>query len=501
MISLLHTLRSRRQMKSKSTFLLLITPALVLAGSLLLVLALCCIAYGKIEPVGTNAGAVQFDAVIELNRYSPHSLRHDYTMIFARYWVARDYYSAAVIWSEPQSTDRFFAVNPPSLSVASNEREFIVRHELNTKYNETYKKPLGQRGVLRHKFGSYPIGNIRFAEQEALAERIYAADLKGLEDANQSAGESLDLPIIAFQGGDTRDVARLEIQTNGERIDSMQLFNADKRLLKDIRYEYENKEGSTRLRKITSVLPERPMMVGFKGNGIKVTLDGKEYRYRDLEATHHGGGRTCTVEYEPLQLGSKEVTLPVKITVRNQKEGQILRCVRMMNFKQVELDVAGTEKTARQFSEFTADQLKYRQLRQKYWIKVPNEMEEKDVEAIEQLHDRFEKALASSEKHTGEKLKHLNALIELDRIVGDESEMECHYQNYLSTLSESKLTQMTLVGGYGVIETSMFRSRRSEAEKLLGRWVNAVLEINDTESIKLFSKSQLAKNSLWTTVK
>ena len=51
---------------------------------------------GKIEPVGTTIGPVQFDALIELNRYSPRSDRHDYTMLFARYWVARDYYAAAI---------------------------------------------------------------------------------------------------------------------------------------------------------------------------------------------------------------------------------------------------------------------------------------------------------------------------------------------------------------------------------------------------------------------
>jgi hypothetical protein len=60
---------------------------------------------------------------------------------------------------------------------------------------------------------------------------------------------------------------------------------------------------------------------------------------------------------------------------------------------------------------------------------------------------------------------------------------------------------MVLVGGYGVIETSMFRGYRSEAEKLLDLWVDAALEISDEESILLFAKSQLAKNRLWTTAK
>lgn len=488
-------------MKSKKTCESRIELCMVLVGSLFFVLALSGTATGKIAPRGTNIGAVRFDAVIELNRYSPHSLRYDYTMMFARYWVARDYYSAAVVWAEPQSTDLFFAVRPPSLSVASNEQGFKVCHELNTKYNETYKKPLGRRGVLRHKFGSYPIGNIRFAEREALAERIYAADLRGLEDANQAAGEVLDLSIPAAEGGDTRDVTRLKVQTSGERIDSMQLFNADKRLLKNIRYEYESKGRGARLRRQTVALPERSMMVGFNVGGMKVTLDGKEYRYRDIQATHHSGGRTCAVEYEPVRLGDKKIPLPVKVTVRNRKDGRILRCVRMMNFKQVELDTAGAEEAARRFGAVTADQREYEQFRLKYWEKAPKEIEKKDFEAIEQLRERFEKALASVDKNSGEKLKNLNILIELDRIVDDDSELERHYQRYLSMLSDNNLFQMTLVGGHGVIETSMFRERRSEAEKLLGLWVNAVLEIHNAESILLFTQRQLAKNRFWTTVK
>ena len=60
---------------------------------------------------------------------------------------------------------------------------------------------------------------------------------------------------------------------------------------------------------------------------------------------------------------------------------------------------------------------------------------------------------------------------------------------------------MTLVGGYGVIETAMFQERLSEAEKLLGRWVNVVLDINDAESILLFARRQLAKKRLWSTIK
>ncbi|OHB79636.1 MAG: hypothetical protein A2Z25_00480 [Planctomycetes bacterium RBG_16_55_9] len=95
--------------------------AALLAGSLSLAFGLCTTAPCKIEPTGSNVGAVQFDSVIELNRYSPHSLRHDYTIVFARYWVAPDHYSMAVVWAEPQSSDLCFALHPPILCIASDK--------------------------------------------------------------------------------------------------------------------------------------------------------------------------------------------------------------------------------------------------------------------------------------------------------------------------------------------------------------------------------------------
>jgi hypothetical protein len=488
-------------MRSTRMFLQVTGSAILLVGCLTLSFGLCSPETDKIEPTGTNiGGAIQFDAVIELNRYSPDSLRQDYTMIFARYWVARNYYSVAVVWAEPQSTDMFFTARP-GLSMSSNEHSFNVCQQTKTKSTEAHKKPLGERGVFRHKFGGYPIDNIRFAERETLAERIYTDDLRILEDANQGGREVPDLFIPHAEGMDERDVAQVKIQKNEESIDSMQLFNADKKMLKDISYDYENIGGMNYLSKMTAVLPERPMMVGFNGKGIKVTLDGKEYQYRDLEATHHIGARTCTVEYETMELGDKKVTLPVKVTVHNRKNGHILHSVQMMNFKHISMDSPSAEKAAKQFAGFTLDQHTYWQLLEKYWNKDPEQIDDKDTELVKQLIVRTEKDADVKDNSIGEKLKHLNILIELNRIIGNESEIERHYQNYLSTLSDNKLTQMVLVGGYGVIETSMFRQRHSEAEKLLGLWINAASEIKDDESILFFAKSQLAKNRLWTTAK
>lgn len=488
-------------MKSRRIYISGTALAAVLTVYLFPAFGLCTSATGKIEPTSTNIGVVQFDAIIELNHYSPHSLRHDYTVLFARYWVARDCYSAAVVWAEPQSTDLFFAVHPPGLSVVSNEQAFKVCHESIKKGNEAYKKPVGERGVFRSMFGSYPIDNVRFAEQEALATRIYAADLRQLQDANQTCTEALDLSIPAAESGNAREIAKLKVESSGDHINSIQLFNAKQQLLKSISYEYESKVGKGCLRRQIVTLPERPMTVGFKGDGIKVTLDGKEYHYRDLEARHHVGGQTCTVEYEPVPLADKKVPLPVRVTVRGGKDDQILRCVHLMNFKKVELDAAGAEELAKQFARFTDEQRKYQELRSKYWDKRVADIEEPEIQTIRQLRTRIEKDAPVADSSVGQKLKHLNVLMELDLILGDTAELERHYQRYLSTLYENKLSKLTLVGGYGVIETAMFRGRQTEAQKLLDRWVDTVLPMNDPESVLLFARRQLAKTRFWTTIK
>ena len=478
-----------------------ITPVLALGGYLFVACGLCGIASGKVQPAGVNVGAVQFDAVIELNRYSPHSLRHDYTVIFARYWVARDYYGAAVVWAEPQSTDMFFAVRPPGLSFASNRQEFKLSHESIKKNNEAYKKPVGERGVFRCMFGSYPIDNVRFAEQEASATRIYAADLRRLQDANQTHTETLSLHKATCEAENSRSVSRLRIQASAGHIDSIDLFDEKEHLLKSINYEYANKDGKVYLRRQIGTLPERPMTVGFNGEGIKVTLDGKEYRYRELEAPNHIGGRRCMVEYEPVKLGAKEVILPIRVTVRGGKDDQILRCVHLMNFKKVELDAAGVEEAARHFVAVTPEERQYEQLRLKYSKKAPIEIEQEDIIAMKQLRGHFEKNASVASESTGEKLKRLNILMELDLILGDVPELERHYERYLSTLRENKLSKLTLVGGYGVIETAMFRGRQTEAQRFLDRWVDTVLTMNDAESVLLFARRQLAKTRFWTTIK
>jgi hypothetical protein len=485
-------MKSHRVHKSR------ITPTALKLLTLFIVLLLQSgIAICGVEPVGRKVGVVQFDAIIELNSY----LQHTHVLIFARYWVGPDYYSVSVIWAEPHGGGLNFAVYPPTLSLTSDKDSFDMTHDIYKVYDSTYPKPLGERGVFRFMFGDYPIPNIRFADQEALEQRIYVTDLRGLEDANQSSGHNFDVSVSGGDAKHKRDVAKLNIRASGERIDSMRLFNTEQHLLSSITYEYEKKVDETNLISQNVTLAEQPQMIGFRGEGITMKMGDKKYQFRDIQTVHHRGGRTCTVEYKTVPLGKKVARLPSCVTVYDGQKQQVLRCAHLMNFKQVELDVSGAEKMARQFGGFTEQDRKYRELLSKYWEKNPKDVEIEDLAIIKQLLTYFERIAGASDMTVGERLKYLNILMELNRLIGDEENLERFYQCYLRTLSDNKLWQMLLVGGYGAVETPMLWGRYTDANRLLRKWIDEVRVIKNAELVLHFALTELDRKHLWTTAK
>ena len=54
------------------------------------------IGLAQIQPSGRNTGVVQFDAINELrlNDELP------FCVMFARYWVCRDFYAISILWTE-----------------------------------------------------------------------------------------------------------------------------------------------------------------------------------------------------------------------------------------------------------------------------------------------------------------------------------------------------------------------------------------------------------------
>ncbi|MBN1508225.1 MAG: hypothetical protein JW955_15355 [Sedimentisphaerales bacterium] len=447
-------------------------------GLLPVIIVLGAITASAMAPTGANVGTVQFDAVFELDSLT----RQTHVLLFARYWVGPDYYSASVIWAEPHGRGLNFAVYPPTLSLTSDANAFSMTHDLFPVYDRTYPKPLGPRGVFRCMYGDYPVDNVRFAEQEALTERVYATDLDRLRDAND------------------RGFAALQVDASEDRIGSLQLLGPRKNVLKDIVYEYGG-DGGGQLRRETVKLPEQPIAVGFQGKGLVVRIGGEEHQYRDFESIHHRGGRTATVEYEAVALGGRDIALPAKVQVLDDAHKQVLRSVRLLNFKPTELDTAAAKDAAERFGGFSGEHRRYRALLVKYWKKDPSEVNEVDVVALKQLRAHFEKAEVRATGSLGEKLREMNILMELNRMLGDEAQLERYFASYLSVLRENGCRRMVLVGGYAAIETSMLWRRYQEADRLLDRWLDVALAVHDPPAILSFAQTQVERDRCWVMVR
>jgi hypothetical protein len=173
----------------------------------------------------------------------------------------------------------------------------------------------------------------------------------------------------------------------------------------------------------------------------------------------------------------------------------------MMNFKRIELDPNRIKDAVARFSGFTVEQLRYRELLLKYWQKSPAEATEADLRRVSELQTHFEESLTRQDT-VGGKLKHVNILMELDRIAGNSTKLREHYRQYLSLLSENELTHMIEVGGYGAIETLTLWSRYNEATMLLDEWMDSILaSLNDRETLLRFSQEELTKGHFWTTAR
>src|SRR6185369_16644750 len=114
-------------------------------------LLFCCSATAELHPIGTNVGPVQFDAVIELD--PPFAQTH--VLLFARYWVASDYYYLGVVWAEPHGTGLCFPIYPPTLSIGSDSNSFSIDHGVYETNAVSYPKPLPDRGAFGSMFGDY----------------------------------------------------------------------------------------------------------------------------------------------------------------------------------------------------------------------------------------------------------------------------------------------------------------------------------------------------------
>ncbi|MBN1362137.1 MAG: hypothetical protein JW993_16195 [Sedimentisphaerales bacterium] len=308
------------------------------------------IGVGQIEPSGRKAGVVQFDAVNELRL----SDALPYCVIFARYWVCSDFYAISILWTEPHGGGLLLRTTV----ILSDENGFRIEDPRRSEIipvNTTYIRPLGEKGAYP-RMGLRPaFQDIRFAEADALSRRVYVSDLAALNEAGGQAERTVNLKVPPGPPGRKRRLAEVRLQAQGRRIDSMELFDAQRLSLGRMRYEYEAEGPPPRLARLVADLPPRP-----------VRLQPDDANDPEIDYVSHKGGRTCTVAYQDVTIGDRTLRLPARIEVRVAGERQLLRSARLLNFKGVDLDKASAWEAARAFSRLDSEFPTWARLFDKY---------------------------------------------------------------------------------------------------------------------------------------
>ena len=442
----------------------------------------------KSSQTPSEAAMMRFDATIELNA----PLCGTHAVLFARYWVSPDLYRVAVVWAEPHAGSPNFPIYPPTSNVVSDREAFRIDNQFQHNYDGVFPRPLGRRGVFYHKFNVYYFSDIRFAEQEALNLRIHANDIQPLKNTGGLDGEQV-FDVSARRPGDEcrQALTRLGVRATEGRLDELRLLDAEGGLLKSVEYEYTNQKDGNQLHKQTVLLPELPITVGFKGKGPAITIAGEKRRYKQFEAAHHPAGRKCIVNYQPIKINGRPVSLPARIIVYSGDGKSILRSARLYNFSDSELSADQLKKSAEQFSLFESNEIKCREMLRKYWLKDKADVAQADVKTMEQLHTHFAHKPAAP-MNVGQKLRRANMLLQLDWILGHRPRLERDFREYVSLLTANDLNQMIFVGGKHAIELTIRWGQLALADKLIETWLDAAVSRNNVESALDF-----AAMSIW----
>jgi hypothetical protein len=385
-----------------------------------------------------KSGAICFDAPIELNA----PLCRTYVVLFARYWVWADSYRVAVVWAEPHEGSLNFPIYPPTLNIVSDPNCFRITHQVVHTYDGTFAKPLGERGPFRHRFNSYPFSEIRFGEQEALDLRTRIGATQMPPDAN---------------GQGVRAGARSQ----------------------------------------TVLLPERPITVAFQGEGPTITIGGQKRRYKELETLDRAGGRKVILDYQPIEIRGRGVSLPTRIEVYTGDGRQLLRSARLFNCTACALTGDEVRQSAERFSRFDPNEARCRDLLIEYWLKSRSEVAKEDIGTLKQLRRQFADQ-AGAAATVGENLKRVNMLLQADWMLDDPNALAGDFREYTRLLRSNGLGRMVLFGGENVIETTSRWGQPDTADKLMPIWLNAAVSENDMPSILDFASARLAKGGFWT---
>jgi hypothetical protein len=330
----------------------------------------------QIQPSGTKAGLIQFDVISELNMLTPSGPAYPNRVVFARYWVCKDYYAVCTFWMEPHPG----IWNMGATIFFSDDTGFRIEDEDSSEFipvNTTYPKPLGARGpfpggtMLRSR--SLFVAETRFAEVEAASRRVYVNDLEPVKSQKPDADGIIDVNVPEQHGGGTRKLAHLKVRAQDDRIESMELFDDQQQQLGRMRYEYERDGSTPQITKLIADWPARPVKLAIDVNATTSSKSGKRKidMVAEIDYVSHKGGRTSTVTYRNVAIGSKALRLPVQVEVRRSDDKRLIRSARLINFKEVDLDKAGVWRAAKAFGSFSREDKALAQLVQEYLAEPP----------------------------------------------------------------------------------------------------------------------------------
>jgi hypothetical protein len=433
---------------------------------------------------------VRFDATIELNG----PLADTRTVLFARYWVGPGYYRIAIIWSEPHMLNVNFPVYPPTFSIESTKSALTLSSQIQPRVNQVFKKPIGTRGVFRHKFNSYPIGDIRFAEPEALASRIYTTDLGASGALMGNGDQTLDLSAFPVQWGLARDATTLNLQISNDRVEAVDIMDAGNLLIKRIEYGYSQQTGGDMLSRESIFLPERPLRVGWTGRGVAVRVGEAEGTFKELTGVQHEGGRECSVEYKAVKGHGRVFPMPAKIAVRKADTGVILRTAQMSNFVVLVQCRKEAQVAAQQVGLLTDEEQEVRRLFARYWRAQPNEVSVSEADTIRQLRKYFERSPA--EKTAGEELRRLSMLVQLDWLE-NVAALRQHFREHLGILHANGFGAVAFACGLQEIDLAVRRGQFSTADDLLCDWTDKALGSADVNTLLACCRAQIKRGRFW----
>jgi hypothetical protein len=263
-----------------------------------------------------------------------------------------------------------------ALAVLSDQSGFRMSDEQFSYWgpnNTTYPRPLGQRGPFRYGAGFYSRAEMRFAEAEALARRVYASDLEPLKNLSPDVNNPVDVKKKEGSDGTKRKLAHLKVRAKDGRIEWMELSDDEQHLLGKIAYEYDGSSKGSHLTRLIADMAPKPEKLAIDINGVLTSpnvatgrTEEVPVRMNEVDHVYHKGGRVCIVNYQDVDLGGATLRLPVRVEVRRGNDKWLVHSARFVNFKRVDLDKAAVWEAAKAFGGLSSEDRSIMKLRSKF---------------------------------------------------------------------------------------------------------------------------------------